>query len=317
MATAQPAMTQPGAPDRQHQREQGEPEPDGDPDRRHAGAAGAEREQRGRRQPLRGEPGGGQARLGQEGRRAGEQVQRPGEQHEERRHRDDGRVHRARRRRATAVAASAPTANTRPSTQVSGANAAATAMSRPVAQAARRACRGAAVSIRPALTAIERQQDEGDRRAEAARRHGAGGDGQQRVRRRQQHPGRRGGDEPARGQVGGQPGERHAAEQQHVHRQPRLPAEHGGERGDDRQVRGRGRGGAHAHRVEPGQVLLPQRGGAAPGGHERAAAERAGAEQPPLGDQGDDQQRDEQLDPGVPDDPAQHGLLVDELLVFF
>ena len=52
------------------------------------------------------------------------------------------------------LAATAPTANTTPSTQVSGANAAARPMSSPVAQAARRACRGAAVSIRPALSPI-------------------------------------------------------------------------------------------------------------------------------------------------------------------
>ena len=69
--------------------------------------------------------------------------------------------------------------------------------------------------------------------------------------------------------------------------------------------------------MEPGQVLLPQRPGAAPGGHERAAAKRAGAEQPALGDEGDEKERREQLNARVLDDPADHGLLVDELGVFF
>ena len=49
--------------------------------------------------------------------------------------------------------ATAATANATPRTQASGANAAASATSSPVAHAARRAWRGAAVSIRPALTA--------------------------------------------------------------------------------------------------------------------------------------------------------------------
>ncbi len=94
------------------------------------------------------------------------------------------------------------------------------------------------------------QQHERDRGAEPSRGDGAGGDRQQRVAGRQQHPRGRGGDQPAAGQVGGQPGERHAAEQQDVHRQPRLPAEHGPQRGHDRQVGRRGRGGPDAHRVE-------------------------------------------------------------------
>ena len=52
------------------------------------------------------------------------------------------------------LAATTMTANTAASTQTSGANAAASATSRPTAHAARLAFRGGAVSIRPALTAI-------------------------------------------------------------------------------------------------------------------------------------------------------------------
>ena len=51
-------------------------------------------------------------------------------------------------------AASTPSANTTPRIQASGAKAAATATSRPTAQAARRAFLGVPVSIRPALIAI-------------------------------------------------------------------------------------------------------------------------------------------------------------------
>ena len=71
-----------------------------------------------------------------------------------------------------------------------------------------------------------------------------------------------------------------------------------------------------ADRVEARQVLRPQPGRRAPRGHQRAAAERAGAEQPALGDQRDYGERHEELDAGVGDDPADDGLRVDELLVF-
>ena len=68
--------------------------------------------------------------------------------------------------------------------------------------------------------------------------------------------------------------------------------------------------------METRQVLPPQRRSPAPRGYQRAAAEGAGTEQPALGDQGDQGEHDEQLDPRVGDDTADAGLRVDELVVF-
>ena len=68
----------------QQRGDHGEPEPDGDPDRRQPGSAGAEQRAARTAEARRGESWRLDARLGQERRRGGEQVQRPREQHQER-----------------------------------------------------------------------------------------------------------------------------------------------------------------------------------------------------------------------------------------
>ena len=108
--------------------------------------AGAQREQL-----LRPEPGRGQARrlqagLADERDRVRQQVQRPGEEHEERHHRDDGGVHRDCREQPAPGGEHADREHDAED-PASRAKAAATATSRPTAQAARRAFLGVPVSI--------------------------------------------------------------------------------------------------------------------------------------------------------------------------
>ena len=187
--------------------------------------------------------------------------------------------------------------------QNSGTNAATTAVSSPAAQAARRARRRGAVKTRPTSTATGGSSTSMTAVPTRPAATAPIPDRQQRVRERRDDARRHEPGHPAGGEIGRGPRERHAAEQDHVHRQPRLPAQDGRQRGDQRDI-GRGvRGGPDAHRVEALEVLLPQAGHAAPGGDERAAAERGGAEQRPLRDQGDRGERQEQQHPGAGQQP--------------
>ena len=74
---------------------------------------------------------------------------------------------------------------------------------------------------------------------------------------------------------------------------------HGRQQGEQCHIRRSVRIGPDAHRVEALQVLLPQGRDATPGGDERAAAERGGAEQRPLRDQGDHGEGQEEQHPGA------------------
>ena len=80
------------APVREQRGGHGEPEPDGDPERRQPWSAGTEQEQRGRTEGRRSESWRLDARLGQERRGGGEQVQRPRKQNQEGRDHHDGGV---------------------------------------------------------------------------------------------------------------------------------------------------------------------------------------------------------------------------------
>ena len=149
--------------------------------------------------------------------------------------------------------------------------------------------------------ADQREQDDGDHGADPAGRHGPGRHREQRVAGREPDPrGQHGGEAPG-GEERRHPGQRHAAEQQHVRGQPRLAAEQCGQDGHHADVGRRARGRADAGVVVAGQVLVPQAARAAPGRHQRAAAERGRsgehrAGQRPLCDQRDHGQAGEEQD---------------------
>src|SRR5262249_31005739 len=141
--------------------------------------------------------------------------------------------------------------------QNSGTKAATTAVSNPAAQAARPAPRRGAGETRPARTASgggRTSRTPGPSPAPppapSPPRRRTDPDRQQRVRERPDDPGRHVRGHPAGGEEGGGTGERYAPQQDHVHRQPWLAAQHGGQDGEHRDV-GRGaRGGPDGDRVE-------------------------------------------------------------------
>ncbi len=142
-------------------------------------------------------------------------------------------------------------------------------------------------------------QDEDHRCPDPARGDRAHGHGQQRIRGGGPDAEGHGTRHPPHREERGDTRKRHAAEQDHVHGEPRLAAEQGGKRGDQGQVRRRAAAGADSHRVKALQVLAPQASCAAPGGDESAAAQRGRAEQRALGDQRHHGQAEEQQHPGA------------------
>ncbi len=139
----------------------------------------------------------------------------------------------------------------------------------------------------------QRQQHERDSRAEPAGRDHSHRDGEQRVGQRCPHPGRHRRGDPANREHRAHRGERDAADEQNVDGEPRLAGQHGGEYGQDRQVRGRWRRRAEPGRVERLKVGAPQVGSAAPRRDQRAAAKRACADERARGDDRDHNRNEE------------------------
>ncbi len=133
----------------------------------------------------------------------------------------------------------------------------------------------------------QRQDHENERAAYPAGRDRSHGHRQQGIRCGGPDPDRREARDPPGGEERGKAGQGHAAKQDHFDGQPRLAARDRGERGDHRQVRGRCGSRTDPGRVKALQVRMPQPGGTARCGHQRAAAERAAAEQRALGHERD------------------------------
>ena len=132
-------------------------------------------------------------------------------------------------------AASAPSAAITATGQASGTKAAAMAVSRPAAQAARRAACGGPASIRPTMMPISGSSTKAAT-VPIGGGHGARGHREQRVAGRDPDPGGQDGREAPGGEERRHPGRGHAAEQQHVRGQPGLSREQGGQDGHHADV---------------------------------------------------------------------------------
>ena len=162
----------------------------------------------------------------------------------------------------------------------------------------------------------QRDEGEGHGGPEAAGRHRAHAHREQRVGRGGPDAGQHRAGDPAGGQEGRQPGERDAADHDDVDGQPGLAAEHRGQRGDDGHVGRGGAGRADPGRVEALQVLMPERGRAAPGRGECPAGQRPRAQQRALGDQRDHGQPGDQQETRITQDPLREaGVLEHEVVL--
>ena len=148
----------------------------------------------------------------------------------------------------------------------------------------------------------DREQSEHHRRPEAPGGDRAHTHRQQGVGRACPDPGGHRGGDPAGGEERGQPGERDAADHDHVDGQPRLAAEQRAQRRDDGHVRWRGTGRPDPGWMESLQVLLPQCGHPAPGRAQRPARQRSRGEQRALRDQRDRGEPGEQQHGGIGQD---------------
>ena len=250
----------------------------GHPVRRQSGPAGGQQQQGACGQAGSGQAGLGHARFEEEPGRVGGEIEDPGHKEHYRNHRDDRRVQRP--VWATAPEREHPNAHghdgDQPEQRHEGRHDGDEQRHRPGGPARPPAGPGE----HPAGQYTDRrQEDEQNGRAQAARGDRADAHRQQRVGQGGHDPGWH---EPGHlpgGQEGRDTRERDAAEQDQVHRQPRLATQQGRQDRDDRHVGRCVRGGPDAHRVEPLQVLPPQAGGTAPGGDERTATQGRAAQQ--------------------------------------
>lgn len=157
----------------------------------------------------------------------------------------------------------------------------------------------------------QREQDEKDGRAETAGGQGSGRGGQEGVRDARPGPQEPGGEQRAGGEVGGEPGQRDRADQQHADGEARRAEEQGRQGGEQGEVGRGGLGAAGADGVPGVRILPPERADLGRGGQQGAARQCAAAEEIAAGDEGDDEEQREEDGSGLAADALEAGELVD------